>query len=198
MLCIFAPCKGQTWKSVEGFLSEWKQRAVPCVWSSACVYCGCAREGPWLCCLPPEQQCSSKGSQWPLWGAGAPSPRASSTWQLHSNIPCSGCRCTDLRQLQIISQLGLPKHGKQEWASSSHAARALHFGVVLFNSFSYSNSLSTWLCISSLCREGDQNPVSRILQSTPKVQPAAVLLHAKHDCVVRTCALRAHLKSCSS
>lgn len=49
-------------------------------------------------------------------------------------------------------------------------------GFVLFDSFSCSSSLSTWPCISSLCSEGDENPVARRpLQSITKVHPAAAL-----------------------
>lgn len=117
-----------------------------------------------------EQQHNSRWSQWLPFGV--------------LEAPFSQCRqhmaaaeqhprglCGNIHSPETSTN-HLPSGTARRWEASgecfpSHADKDLHFGVVLFNSFSYSNSLSTWLCISSLCSKGDKNPVTRrLLQST--------------------------------
>lgn len=142
-----------------------------CLELCPCLFVAVPERDPSCACLTHrEQQHNSKWSQGLPFGV--------------QEAPFSQCRqhmaaaqqrprglCGNVHRPETSTNY-LPAGTATSWEASSeclpsHAHRDLRFGVVLFNSFSYSNSLCTWLCISSLCSKGDKNPVTgRLLQST--------------------------------
>lgn len=187
--------KGQTWKYLEGFLSKWKQGAVSPLCLELCPCLLVAVPERDHCCAYLTHRAAVQFQAIPvtsLQRAGGPvfpvqeargSCTAASSW--------SGCKCTQTWNIDKSSPIRDSHNvGRSSECLPSHADRALHLELCCLTPFSYSNSLFTWLCISSLCSEGDKNPVTRrLLQSTRKVHPAAAPFHAKHDCVLRACAV---------
>lgn len=181
---------------MEGFLSKWKQGAFPFVLSSAVCLWLCQRGTIAVLISHTEQDAiprdGSQGFPFRQEGRSLPCPVQAAHGSCTAASPCSGGNVH-----RPETSTNHPKHGKQVVSVLPPMQTGLSpldlccltlFPAPIPSPFSCAFAASAG------------NPVTRrLLQSTSKVHPAAVLFHAKHDCVIRACATgHAHLKSCNS